>query len=76
MYSTRMSELAHMEQIEEDSLRSNQNNTARQILSYYGRKHAPEKRLQTLQALLKAQNAVVLGNCEVEAPASSLSAPQ
>jgi len=45
MYSTEMGELAHKEQIKEGYRRSNKNNAARQILSYYGRKHALGMRL-------------------------------
>ena len=71
MYSTEIGELAHKEQIKEGYRRSNKNNAARQILSYYGRKHALGLRLQTIKALSKAQNAFVMGNGGVEAPASS-----
>ena len=40
MYSTEMGELAHKEQIKGGYRKSNKNNSARQILSYNGRKHA------------------------------------
>ena len=76
MYSTKMGELAHKEQIKEGYRRSNKNNAARQILSYYGRKHALGMRLQTIEALSKAENAFVMGNGGMEAPASSRSAPR
>ena len=75
MYSTEMGELAHKEQIKEGYRRSNKNNTARQILSYYGHKHALGMRLQTIEALSKAKNAFVMGNGGMEA-ASSRSAPR
>jgi len=51
MYSTEMGELAPKEQIKEGYSRSNKNNAGRQILSYYGRKHARGMRLQTIEAL-------------------------
>jgi len=76
MYSNEMGELAHKEQIKVGYRRSNKNNAARQILSYYGRKHALGMRLQTIEALLKAENAVVMGNRGMEVPASSRSAPR
>jgi len=76
MYSTEMGELAHKEQIKEGYRRSNKNNTARQLLLYYGRKHALGMRLQTIEALSKAENAFVMGNSGMEAPASSRSAPR
>ena len=75
MYSTEMGELAHKEQIKEGYRRSNKNNAARQILSYYGRKHALAMRLQTIEALSKAKNSLVMGNGGMEAPVSSCSAP-
>ena len=74
IYSTEMGELAHKEQIKEGYRRSNRNNAARQILSYYGRKHVLGMRLQTMEALSKAENAFVIGNGGMEAPASSRSA--
>ena len=76
MYSTEMDELAHKKQIKEGYHRSNKNNAARQILSYYGRKHALGMRLQTIEALSKAENAFVMENGRMEAPASSRSAPR
>ena len=76
MYSAEMGELAHKEQIKEGYRRSNKNNTSRQILSYYGRKHALGMRLQTIEALSKAENAFVMGNGGVGALASSRSAPR
>ena len=51
MYSTEMGELAYKEQIKVGYCRSNKNNAARQILSYYARKHALGMRLQTIEAL-------------------------
>ena len=76
MYSTEMGELANKEQIKEGYRRSNKNNASRQILSYYGRKHALGMRLQTIEALSKAENSFVMGNGGVGAPASSRSAPR
>ena len=73
MYSTERGELADKEQIKEGYRRSNKNNAARQILSYYGRKHALGMRLPTIEALSKAENAFVMGNGGMEAPASSRS---
>jgi len=76
MYSTEMGELAHKEQIKQGCRWSNKNNAARQILLYYGRKHALGMRLQTIEARWKAENAFVMGNGGMEAPASSRSAPR
>ena len=76
MYSTEMGELAHKEQIKEGYRRANENNAALQILSYYGRKHALGMRLQTIEALAKAETAFLMGNGGVEALASSRSAPR
>ena len=76
MYSTEMGELAHKEQIKEGYRRSNKNNAARQILSHYGRKHALGMRLRMIEALSKAENAFIMGNGRVEAPASCRSAPR
>jgi len=58
MYSTEISELAHMDQIKEGYCRSNKNKAAGQILSHYGRKHALGMTLQTLNVLLKPENVV------------------
>ena len=74
MDSTEIGELAQKEQIKESYRRSNKNNTPRQILSYYGRKHTLGMRLQTIEALSSAQNAFVKGNGGMESPASSQSA--
>jgi len=60
MYSTEIGELAHKDQIKESYRRSNKNEAARQILSYYGRQHALGMRLQTLDVLLKAENVVAI----------------
>ena len=76
MYSTEMGELAHKEQIKVGYRRSNKNNAARQILSYYGHNHALGMRLQTIEPLCKAENAFVIGNGGMEAAASSRSAPR
>ena len=76
MYSTEMGELAHKELIKEGYRRSNKNNATRQILLYCGRKQALGMRLQTIEALSMAKNAVVMGNGGMEAPASSRSAPR
>ena len=76
MYSTEMGEPAHKEQIKKGYCRSNKNNAARQILSYYGRKHALGMRLKMIEALSNAENALVMGNSWMEALASSRSAPR
>jgi len=76
IYSTEIGELAHKDQIEENYGKSNKNNAARQIMWYYGRKHALGMRLQTIEALSKAENAFVMGNGGMEAPASSRTAPR
>jgi len=76
MYSTEMGELAHKEQIKEGYRRSNKNDAARQILSQYGRQHALGMRLQTIEALSKAENAAVMGNGGMEELASSRRAPR
>ena len=75
MYSTEIGELAHKERSKARSGRSNKNNGSRQMLSYYGRKHALGMRLQTIEALSKAKNAFVMGNGGMGALASSRSAP-
>ena len=74
-YSTEMGELAHKKQIKEGYCSSNKNNASGQILSYNGRKHALGMRLETIEALSKAENAFVMGNGGVGALASSQSAP-
>jgi len=71
-----MGELAHKEQIKEGYRRSNKNNAARHILSYCGHKHALGMRLQTIEALSKAENAFAMGNGGMEVTASSRSAPR
>ena len=76
MYSTEMGKVAHKEQIKESYRRSNNDNAARQILLNYGRKHALGRRLQTIEALSKAENAFVMGTARMEALASSPSAPR
>ena len=45
-------------------------------MSYYGCKHALGMRLQTIEALSKTENAFLMRNSRMEAPASSQSAPQ
>ena len=71
-----MGELAHKEPIKESYHRSNKNNAAPQILSYYGRQHILGMRLQTIEALSKAENVFVMGNGGMEAQASSRSVPR
>ena len=70
MYSTDIGELAHKEQIKEGYRRSNKNEAVPQILSQYGRQHALGMRLQTIEALLKADNTIGVGNVPTEMPAS------
>jgi len=70
MYSTKIGELAHKEQIKDGYRRSNKNAAARQILSQYGRQHTLGMRLQTIEALLKT-GVIVVGNSGMEMPTSS-----
>jgi len=58
MYSTKIGELAHKDQMKEGYRRSNKNEAARQILSHSGRQHALGMRLQILDLLLNAENVV------------------
>jgi len=60
MYSTKIGDLAHQDQIKEGQRRSNKIEAAGQILSHYGRQHALGMRLQTLEVLLKAENVVAI----------------
>ena len=75
MCSTEIDELAHKEQFKEGYCRSNKNNASRRTLSNYGRKPTVGMRLQTREAVSKAENAFVMGNGGVEAPVSSQSTP-
>jgi len=59
MYSTEMGELANKDQIKAGYRRSNKNDALRQILSQYGRQHALEMRLQTIEALSKVNGVIV-----------------
>jgi len=59
-YSTEIGELAHKDQIKDGYRRSNKNAAARQILSHYGRQHAPGIRLQTIEALWKVEGVIVV----------------
>jgi len=76
MYSAEMGELAHEEKIKECYGKSNKNEAARQILSQYGRQHALAMRLQTIEALSKAENAALIAKGGMEALASSQRAPR
>jgi len=77
MYSSEIGELAHKDQIKDGYGRSNKNDTARQILSQYGRQHALEMRLQTIEALSKVKGVIVAEGSGMEMPAfSSHSTPR
>ena len=77
MYSTEIGELAHKDQIKDGYRRSNKNEAARQILSQYGRQHALGMRLQTIEALSKADGVIIVEDNEMEMPAlSSHSTPR
>jgi len=60
MYSTKIDELAHKDQIKEGYCRSNKNEAAHQILSNYGRQHALGMKLQTLDILLKPKVVIAI----------------
>jgi len=70
-YSIAISELAHDDQIKDGYRRSNKNDAAQQILSQYGRQHAREIRLQTIEALSKVKGVMVAEDCGMEMPAFS-----
>jgi len=70
MYSTKIGELAHKEQIKEGYRMSNKNEATRQILSQYGRQHTLGMRLQTIEALLKT-GVIVVENRGMEMPTTS-----
>ena len=76
MYSTGMGYLGHEEQVKDGYRRSNKNNTAQSILSYYGRKHVLGMSLQMIEQLAKAEKGLVMGNGGLEALASSWSGPR
>ena len=77
MYSTDIGELSHKEQLKEGYWRSNKNEPARQILSYYGRHHALGMRLQTIEQHAKTDNEIRFGNVRTEmVTSSSRSEPQ
>jgi len=74
IYSTKISELAHKEQIKEGYCQSNKNKATRQILSHYGYQHALGKRLQTPEKLFNADSAISIdiGGGEVRASSRSI----
>jgi len=71
MYSTKIGELAHKEQINEGNHRSYKNEAAHQILSHYGHQHALGIRLQTLETLLKAESVITIDNSRGKVAAAS-----
>ena len=70
MYSTKIGELAHKEQIKDGYRRSNKKEAARQILSQYGRLHTLGMHLQTIEALVK-RGVIMVENSGMEMPTSS-----
>jgi len=77
MYSTKISELAHKDQIKDDYRRSTKNEAARQILSHSGLQHALGIRLQTIEALWKVKGVIVVQDRGMERPTvSSRSTPR
>jgi len=68
MYSTEIGELAHKDQIKDGYRRSNKHEAARQILSHYGRQHALGIRLQTIEALSKVEDVIVVEDSGMEMP--------
>jgi len=75
MYSTRIGELAHKEEIKVGYQRSNKNEAAGQILSQYGRQDTLGMCLQTMEALMKT-GVIVVGDSGMEmVTSSSRSAP-
>jgi len=77
IYSTEIDELAYKDQIKDGYHRPNKNDVTQQILSQYGRQHALEMRLQTIEALSKAKGVIVAEDCGMEMPAfSSHSTPR
>jgi len=71
MYFRAIGELAHEDQIKDGYRGSNKNDAAWLILSQYGRQHAREMRLQTIEALAKVQGVIVAGNGGMGMPAFS-----
>jgi len=77
MYSTEIGELAHNDQIKDGYGRSNKNDAALQILSQYGRQPALGMRLQSIEALSKVKDMIVVEDSGMEMPAfSSHSTPR
>jgi len=68
MYSTEIGEQSYKDQIKDGYRRSNKNEAARQILSNYGRQHALEIRLQTIEALSKVEGVIVVDDSGMEMP--------
>ena len=69
MYSTKIGELAHKDQIKDGYRRSNKNEAARQILFQYGRQHVLEMQLETIEALSKGNSVIIVEDSEMEMPA-------
>jgi len=68
MDSTAIGELAHQDQIKEGYCRSIKNEAVRQILSHYGRLHTLGIRLQTIEALSKAEDVIMVEDSGMEMP--------
>jgi len=71
MYSTKIGELAHKDQIKDRYCKSNTNDATQQILSQYGRQHALGMRLQTIEALSKVKGVIMAEDSGMEMPAFS-----
>jgi len=71
MYSTKIGELAHNDQIKDGYCRSNKNEAAQQILSHNGRQHALGIWLQTIEALSKVEGVIVVEDSGMEMPTVS-----
>ena len=68
MDSTAIGELAHQDQIKEGYRRSIKNEAVRQILSHYGRLHTLGIRLQTIEALSKVEDVIMVEDSGMEMP--------
>jgi len=60
MYSTKIGELAHKDQIKDRYRRSNKHGATRQILSHYGRQQVLGIRLQTIESLSRVEGLIVV----------------
>jgi len=71
MYSTEIGKLAHKDEIKDGYSRSNKNDAAQQILSQFGRQHVLGISFQTIKALSKVKNLIVVEDSAMEMPAFS-----